>query len=113
MVPSSSGGSGVVSESGASVSVGVGVGVDSEVEGGDARRWFEVTVPKTMAEESLSALRMNAFQVVQVPISMCMYICTVCMYEYVCMYASGSSEVAIVCMYVSRIGDKVLFRFCK
>ena len=79
MVPSSSGGPGVVSESGASVSVGVGV--DSEVEGGDARRWFEVTVPKTMAEESLSALRMNAFQVAQVPISMyvCMIVCV-----YVC-----------------------------
>ena len=77
MVLSSSGGSGVVSESGASVSVGVGV--DSEVEGGDARRWFEVTVPKTMAEESLSALRMNAFQVVQVPISM-----YVCMYDNMC-----------------------------
>lgn len=33
------------------------------VEGSDARRWFEVTVQKTMAEESLSALRMFAFQV--------------------------------------------------
>eukprot|EP01036_Dinobryon_divergens_P028711 gene28711-37703_t len=35
---------------------------ESVVEGSDARRWFEVTVQKTMAEESLSALRMFAFQ---------------------------------------------------
>ena len=48
-------------------------------EASDARRWFEVTVQKTMAEESLSALRMNAFQVRV----LCMYVCmSVCMYVY-------------------------------
>ena len=44
---------------------------ESVVEASDARRWFEVTVQKTMAEESLSALRMNAFQVSV----LCMYVC--------------------------------------
>ena len=43
-------------------------------EGSDAKRWFEVTVHKTMAEESLSALRMHSFQVDNISTCKCSYI---------------------------------------